>query len=70
VEHSSVGRPVVASAVGGHIDNPRPDVVTSPPACRYHVDGSRRRRRCGRDRGYIGGGSAHESQTQSCGRCS
>jgi glycosyltransferase involved in cell wall biosynthesis len=41
-EQSSVGRPVVASAVGGHLDNLRPEAVTLvPSACRYHVDGSR-----------------------------
>jgi glycosyltransferase involved in cell wall biosynthesis len=42
VEHVSVGRPVVASAVGGHLDNLKSDSVTLiPPSCRYHVDGSR-----------------------------
>lgn len=42
VEHSSVGRVVVASAVGGHVDNlSHESVILLPPACRYHVDGSR-----------------------------
>jgi glycosyltransferase involved in cell wall biosynthesis len=42
VEHCAVGRPVIASAVGGHLDNLRPDAaILIPPACRYHVDGSR-----------------------------
>lgn len=42
VEHGAVGRPVVVSAVGGHLDNVRPDTaIMLPPKTVTYVDGGR-----------------------------